>query len=127
DGLSGTTSSLDDGGHTLTATARDSAGNETRVDRTFIVGSGGASACVLSNFDPPDHSTIFAHDVKLTGRAAGATSVIVNGVRAYVSDGSFATHVQLSQEGANAITIGCGDSTTTLTFFRVSGAPSITI
>ncbi|HEX9406317.1 MAG TPA: Ig-like domain-containing protein, partial [Thermoanaerobaculia bacterium] len=137
DGASGSNalSNLRDGGHTLTALARDAAGNETRVDRTFVIGSGGASACVLSNFDPADRSAIFANSVKLAGRAAGATSVIVNGVRAYVADGTFAVHVQLPLEGANAITIACGDSAgvartdgqTTLTLFRTTGAPSITI
>src|SRR2546428_6937624 len=76
----------------------------------------------------PPRSTLFPYTTLFrSGRAAGATSVTINGVRAYVADGSFTAHVQLPQEGANAIAIGCGDSTTTLTLFRVTGAPSITI
>src|SRR5207245_2147533 len=65
----------------------------------------------------------------------GATTVLVNGARAYVADGSFALHVPLPQEGANAITIACADSAwrarpdgqVTLALVRGTGAPSITI
>src|SRR5207244_6897306 len=40
DGAAGTdTTTLRDGGHLLTAIARDAAGNETRIDRTFFIGS----------------------------------------------------------------------------------------
>ncbi|MDQ6802386.1 MAG: Ig-like domain-containing protein, partial [Acidobacteriota bacterium] len=126
---------LKDGGHTLTAVARDVAGNETRLDRNFVIGSGGSSACVFSGFDPPDGSAIFANSVKLSGHAAGASNVVVNGVRAYVADGSFALHVQLPKEGANSIAFSCLDASgvartegqTSITLVRVTGAPSITI
>ncbi|HJT17146.1 MAG TPA: Ig-like domain-containing protein, partial [Thermoanaerobaculia bacterium] len=129
DGVTGDSAlqAIQDGGHSLSAIARDAAGNETRVDRSFIVGSGGTAGCVVSNFDPADGSAIFANSVKMSGTAAGATAVTVNGVAASLSDGSFAAHVQLPLEGANAIEIACGDAKKTLTFFRVTGAPSITI
>src|SRR5207248_2935377 len=75
-------SKLANGGHALTAIARDDSGNETRVDRTFIIGSNAASGgCSLTNFDPPDGASIFADSVRLSGRSGGATSVLVNGVR----------------------------------------------
>ncbi|HUJ15914.1 MAG TPA: Ig-like domain-containing protein, partial [Thermoanaerobaculia bacterium] len=115
------------GGHTLVAIARDAAGNETRVERSFVVGSGGAGACVLSDFDPPDRSSLFANSVWLAGRASGASSVTVNGIAASVGDSSFIVQVPLSQEGANPISITCGEASATLTLFRVTGTPSITI
>lgn len=127
---------LRDGGHALTAVARDAAGNETRVDRTFVVGSATASStCAFTSLDPADRAPVFANGVRLSGRAAGAASVLVNGLRAQFADGSFVASVGLSQEGANSIVVECADSSgasiggtqQTLTFFRYTNAPSITI
>ena len=121
---------LSNGGHSITAIARDPAGNETRVARTFVVGSAGGGACALSAFDPPDRSAMFGSSVKLSGRASGASAVLINGVRAPVYDGSFALSVPLSQEGANSVVVACegsSDGQVTLTLYRYTNAPSITI
>ncbi len=84
--------SITDGGHTLTVVARDGAGNESRVDRSFVVGSlSSGGACRISGFDPENNSAVFADSVRVTGRAAGATNVLVNGVLAHFADGSFCT------------------------------------
>ena len=121
------------GGHALTAVAKDTAGNETRIDRTFTVGDASTGGCPPTNFDPPDRTSILADHVTLTGRAAAAT-VLVGTAVIPVVDGAFATSVALTTEGANAISITCADasghalgSAASLTLFRYTNAPSITI
>jgi hypothetical protein len=137
DGVSGTdTSSLHDGGHLLTAIARDASGNETRIDRTFFIGAAGSgSACSLSltAVDPANFSTILDDHVQLSGRSGGAANILVNGARAQLADGTFAASVQLV-EGRNDIAIRCADAednasgdAITLTLFRLSGSPSVHI
>ncbi|MEA2572468.1 MAG: hypothetical protein QOI24_4469 [Acidobacteriota bacterium] len=137
DGVAGTdATSLRDGGHLLTATARDAAGNETRIDRTFFIGAAGAgSACLLSltAVDPSNFSTILGDHVLLSGRSGGAANVLVNGARASLADGTFSASVQLV-EGRNDISIRCADAAgtasgdaITLTLFRLSGSPSVRI
>lgn len=130
-------SALRAGSHSLVATARDAAGNQTRVLRSFLVGSGSGagSPCRLTAFDPPDRSALSTDSVRLSGRVDGASAVLVNGAAAQVASGSFAASVSLTQNGANPITIACAgsngvattDPPVTLTLFRESGSPSIAI
>lgn len=122
------------GGHTLVATARDAAGNETRVERTFFIGGNGGGGCTLTDFDPANGSLVTANSVTLVGRTGGAAGVKVNGSAAIVSNGSFSADVNLPAEGANTITITCTDAAgnatgtpATITLTRVTGAPSIDI
>jgi RHS repeat-associated protein len=122
------------GGHVLTATATDPAGNETRVERTFFIGNttAGSQGCRIDATDPADGAVIAASTVTVAGRAPGAATVTVNGVKANVADASFAASVDLPAEGANAITVQCADAggltaTRTLTLTRVTGNPSVDI
>ncbi|HWW60365.1 MAG TPA: Ig-like domain-containing protein, partial [Thermoanaerobaculia bacterium] len=71
--ITGTAGTLADGGHSLTAVARDAAGNETRVDRTFFIGGANVSTgCGLSNIDPVDGVSLFDGTIRINGRAGGA-------------------------------------------------------
>ncbi|HEX7828168.1 MAG TPA: Ig-like domain-containing protein, partial [Thermoanaerobaculia bacterium] len=103
--------SLLDGGHALTATARDAAGNETRVDRVFFVGASGSSSqgCALSNFDPIANAAVFSEVVRITGRSGGALGVLINGNAASVADGSFCGDATLVP-GRNEVVIRCADA-----------------
>jgi RHS repeat-associated protein len=135
--ITGASPVLNDGGHALTAIARDAAGNQTRIDRTFSIGSTASSAggCALSDFDPANNAAVFSSAIKFSGRTGGAAAVIVNGQRATIDSGSFATSLQLTKEGANTITIACAnadgtpttDAPITLTIYRYTNAPSIAI
>ncbi|HYI12031.1 MAG TPA: Ig-like domain-containing protein [Thermoanaerobaculia bacterium] len=122
------------GGHTAILTARDAAGNEARLERTFYVGTGGVGGCRLEAFDPPDQSIIASQRVELIGRSGGAAGVKVNGVAAKMSNGSFCANVELPEEGPNTVTIICtnADGTplgdpVTITLVRVTNEPSVTI
>src|SRR5205085_4926631 len=127
---------LADGGHALTAIARDAAGNQTRIDRTFSIGStvSASGGCALTNFDPPNNAAVFSSSIKFSGRTGGAAAVLVNGNRATIDSGSFATSLQLTHEGANTITIACAnadgtpttDTPATITIYRYTNAPSVT-
>ena len=123
------------GGHALVAIARDVAGNETRVDRTFSIGDlvAGSGGCPPASFDPPDRSTIASDHVLLSGRAA-APNVRVGNALVAVADGAFATSLALPNEGANTISVTCADaagqalgSPSTLTLLRFTNAPAVTI
>src|SRR5207302_830518 len=113
--ITGATPLLVNGGHALTATATDAVGNQVRVDRTFSVGAstGGAAGCSLTNFDPPNNAAVFSSSIKFSGRSGTAANVLVNGVKAALDGGSFATSLQLNQEGANTITVACADGSGT--------------
>ncbi len=116
---------LADGGHALTAIARDPAGNETRVDRVFFVGNAGSlSGCALSNFDPMDGAAVFTETVRINGRSGGAASVLINGVAAAVSDGSFCGDATLAP-GRNEVKIQCSasDAPVTLVLYRYVDPP----
>jgi RHS repeat-associated protein len=124
------------GGHSLVATARDLAGNESRAERTIFIGAstGTGGDCSLGDFDPASGSVIVSNSTKLVGRSGGALGVKVNGVAAIVADGSFSATVELPSEGANVVTIACTDANgtptgtpATITLQRVTGDPSITI
>ncbi len=122
------------GGHTAVITARDAAGNESRVERTFTVGSSAGGGCRLEGFDPADQSIINAQKVELVGRSGGAAGVKVNGVAAKMSNGSFCATVELPSEGANAVRIVCTDAAgqetgtpVTITLIRITNDPSVTI
>ena len=126
---------LANGGHALSAVARDAAGNEARVDRTFAIGAGAnaSGGCSLTSFDPANNSSIYTGTIKISGRSGGASNVLVKNVRALMADGSFASVITL-QPGRNDITIQCadanGNATTdapvTLTLYRYTDA-TITI
>jgi RHS repeat-associated protein len=121
--------SLTDGAHALIVVARDAAGNESRVERTFIVGSAGSGAgCQLTAFDPPNNSGVFADVVRIAGRASGASNVLVNGTRANFADASFCATVPM-QPGRNDVRIECADTNgastspaTFLTLYRYTDA-----
>ena len=125
------------GGHSASATARDAAGNESRVDRTFFIGTttgGTGSSCALSDFDPKDGSVVLSTTATLVGRSGGALGVKVNGVAATVADASFRATIELPNEGANLVTIVCTDGNgnptgtpVTMTLNRITGDPSISI
>ncbi|HET8797313.1 MAG TPA: Ig-like domain-containing protein, partial [Thermoanaerobaculia bacterium] len=102
---------LADGGHTLTATARDAAGNETRLDRVFFVGAAGSigGGCALRGFDPIQNAAVFSETVRITGRSGGAAGVLVNNNAAAVADGSFCGDATLAP-GRNEIAIRCTDA-----------------
>jgi RHS repeat-associated protein len=124
------------GGHSLVASARDAAGNETRVERTLFIGAAtaGTAACKLELFDPASGSVILSNSTTLVGRSGGAAGVKVNGTAALVADGSFSATVELPVEGDNTLTINCTDANGTATgapativLQRVTGNPSITV
>ncbi|MDQ3280699.1 MAG: Ig-like domain-containing protein, partial [Acidobacteriota bacterium] len=122
------------GAHVVVVTARDLAGNATRVERTFYVGSEAGAGCRLEGFDPADGSTITAQKVELVGRTGGALGVKVNGIVAKISNGSFCVNVELPKEGANTVNIVCTDADgnptgdpKTITLYRATNDPSVTI
>ena len=135
--VSGASPALADGGHVLTAIATDAAHNQTRLDLTFSVGSSASatSACTLSGFDPPEHATAFSSSITFSGHTGGAATVFVNNKQVTAAEGSFATSLQLTSEGANPITISCADASgnpvtdgaVSMTIYRYTNAPSISI
>jgi RHS repeat-associated protein len=124
----------DRGGHVLTAIARDRAGNETRVDRTFFIGATATSGgCTITSTDPAGNSVVTSPSVTVGGIAPGAASVTVAGVEAQIADGTFIATIGLPQEGANVIPIRCsagpglGSGSLDLTLIRATGAPTVDI
>ena len=114
------------GGHSVIATARDAAGNESRLERFIIIGTAAGNACALDGFDPADGAIVTSSHVVLTGRSGGASAVRVNGVPATVANGSFCALVELGAEGANNVKIECdGGAAATIVLRRVTGDPSI--
>src|SRR5205085_7916377 len=109
---------------------------ETRIDRTFFIGStsaGSDCSLALSTINPPNFSTILGDSAQLSGRSGGAANVLANGARAQLADGTFVASVQLV-EGRNDIAIRCADAAgtasgdaITLTLFRHSASPSVRI
>ncbi len=123
------------GGHAAVAVARDQAGNQTRVERTFFVGAtgGGGATCTLDGFDPANGAVVLSASTTLLGRTT-SEGVKANNIAANVADGSFRATVELPQEGANTVTLRCTDAAgvafgdpVTLTLNRVTGDPSIEI
>ncbi len=122
------------GGHTIVASARDPAGNVTRVERAIFVGANGAGGCTLEGFDPPSGSIVTSASVTIAGRSGGAAGVKINGIAAFVANGSFCGTVELPAEGENSVTIVCTDASgnptgapATVVLRRVTGEPSLTI
>jgi YD repeat-containing protein len=125
------------GGYVVSAVARDAAGNETRLERSFIAGSGG---CALTQIDPPDGFSTSSATVTLHGRSGAAASVLVRVPNpgttpttyqefvALLADGTFAAaDVPLPATGENALELVCTDATglqgTTINrIFRLAGA-----
>ena len=104
------------GGHTLVATARDAAGNEARIERSFTIGGGG---CSLSELRPADGTALAGETVTVLGRAAGAAAIRVrieaDGVLgeergAELVDGTFGlAGLPLAAIGENRIVVTCVD------------------
>lgn len=122
------------GSHTVIAIARDDYGNESRIERSFVIGASSGAACVLNDLDFADGAIVTSTSTLLTGRTGGAAGIKVNGVPATVISGSFCAPVELSVEGANQVLIECTDATgtpsggsRTITLNRVTGGPSISI
>jgi len=108
--IGGVVPDLGVGGHTLTAVARDAAGNEARLDRTFFIGdTAAAGGCGLSEIDPASATAVFGELLRIAGRSGGATGVLINGKSALVADGSFCGEASL-QPGRNEVVIQCADS-----------------
>jgi RHS repeat-associated protein len=131
---SGTTTVTAVGGHTALITTRDAAGNESRLERTFYIGSTSAGGCALSGFDPADGSVITQQKVELIGRSGGAIGVKVNGIPAKMAAGSFCASVELPNEGPNEVVIVCTDANGNpvgeekrITLHRVTYEPSVSI
>ena len=130
-----TTTVSANGGHTAVAIATDGVGNQTRLQRAFFIGTtAGTAGCGLTGFDPADGSVVTANSTTLVGSSGGAAGVKINGIPAQVANGMFSGTVELSQEGANSVTIVCTDASgaptgtpATITLNRVTAAPSITI
>ncbi|MFL6246086.1 MAG: Ig-like domain-containing protein [Thermoanaerobaculia bacterium] len=100
---------LANGGHSISAFARDAAGNEARADLTLFVGSAtSSSGCGFSAIEPANESAVSGAMVRINGRSGGAVRVLINGAAADVADGSFCGTATL-QPGRNEITIHCAD------------------
>jgi RHS repeat-associated protein len=118
------------GGYVLSVVVRDAAGNESRVDRSFVLASGG---CSVSGLDPADGAVVAAPAVTLHGKSGDAQTVkvIVGGqtFTAQLADGTFAAGgVPLPAVGDNTIQIACTDragatTTTNLKLTRLADGP----
>ncbi|MCM2315304.1 MAG: Ig-like domain-containing protein, partial [Thermoanaerobaculia bacterium] len=123
------------GGHVVRAIARDAAGNESRLERTFTIGSGGASSgCSITRLDPDPArpAIVVGTSTRVSGRTS-AEAVRVGGTMVEVLSGSFCADVQLPREGENAVEIVCvgagapiGDPVY-LRLTRVTGLPTVAI
>ncbi|MGK2859052.1 MAG: Ig-like domain-containing protein, partial [Thermoanaerobaculia bacterium] len=123
------------GGHVAIAMARDAAGNEARVERSFTIGTGGggSSSCSITNLDPDERDRIVASSVTRIAGRTNAEAVRVAGTVTEVVAGAFCTDVQLPNEGENPIEIVClsggetvGDPVT-MTLIRATGLPTVAI
>ena len=104
------------GGYLLSAIVTDAAGNETRGERSFVVGSGG---CVVSEVTPAAGSAVVGAKVTLVGHAGGATSLKVRVPQpggsaqeytASLAEGTFLLgDVPLPTVGDNALELVCVD------------------
>ena len=101
----------DDGGYLLTVVARDSAGNEARLERSFVLDRGG---CGLSEIQPADGTAVTSATVTITGKSGQATGVTIRVAgqpyAAQLADGTFlAADVPLAI-GVNTVEILCQDA-----------------
>ncbi|MCP4566609.1 MAG: hypothetical protein GY841_03385, partial [FCB group bacterium] len=111
-----------DGGYLLAVTAEDHAGNQTRVDRSFVLDLGG---CSLTDIEPATGTAVVASAVTIRGRSGSAASVTIRvpvaggdpeqptytDYPALLADGTFvAGDVPLPEVGENAIEITCSDA-----------------
>src|SRR5690606_2323647 len=104
----------EDGGYLLSVVARDQAGNESRLERSFVLDRG---ACVVAGLDPAPGSTVAADSVSLRGRsgAAAAVAIRVPGFSddfvAELASGTFlAGSVPLPNLGENLLQVVCVDA-----------------
>ncbi|MEO6325293.1 MAG: Ig-like domain-containing protein, partial [Thermoanaerobaculia bacterium] len=123
------------GGHIVSVIVRDTAGNETRSERSFVLDQGG---CSLSELEPANGSAV--HDAKVTihGHSGTATAITIRvpnagtnpvtfqDFTAQLADGTFAAgDVPLPILGDNALEVVCLDAvgqttTTPLQLRRIS-------
>ncbi len=101
----------DDGGYLLGVVAVDLAGNEARLERSFVLDRGG---CGLSDLQPKDGVAVTEASVTITGKSGQATAVSVSaagqGFPAQLADGTFlAADVPLAV-GPNTLTVTCTDA-----------------
>ncbi|HXT19210.1 MAG TPA: Ig-like domain-containing protein, partial [Thermoanaerobaculia bacterium] len=104
------------GGYLVSVVVADAAGNETRGERSFVIGSGG---CVLGEVTPPAGSAVTGATVTLVGRAGGAANLKVRvpqpggAVQEYaasLAEGTFLLgDVPLPVVGDNALELVCVD------------------
>jgi RHS repeat-associated protein len=107
----------EEGGYVVSVVASDSAGNETRAERSFLLDFGG---CALSEIHPPAGSAVTGASIDLAGRSGSAAAVAVRvpdgagGTQEYAAqtaDGTFlAGGVPLPSVGANALVLVCTDA-----------------
>ena len=128
-----------DGGYLLVVVASDSAGNTTRVERSFVLDRGG---CALADLEPANGSSAAGGAVTVRGEAGEAAGVEaripVAGsdplvFPADLADGTFVVGgVPLPEIGDNLIEVVCidatgGESVESLTVFRLADGDGPTI
>ncbi|MCC6128561.1 MAG: Ig-like domain-containing protein, partial [Acidobacteria bacterium] len=100
------------GGYVLSVAAKDAAGNETRVERSFVID---LSPCTLSEIEPRAGVTTTETSVTLHGKSGSAQAVKVRTASgttytAQLADGTFAiAGVPLETIGENTLTLVCVD------------------
>lgn len=101
------TSALTAGPHTLTATAKDRAGNTASISRTITVQN-----LLVRIISPVDGASISQDRVRVTGtvEAQGEIGVVVNGVVAFVTGTQWIAEVPLVL-GSNDIAVTATDAT----------------
>jgi hypothetical protein len=101
--------SLTGGENTITATAKDSVGNKSRLSKAIVI-TYDASPPKLLITNPADNLTVTSANVTVTGKTDAAASVTVNDRQVIVQpDGQFSTSVTLVS-GSNTIVIATTDS-----------------
>ncbi len=124
-----------EGWHVASSSATDAAGNQSRLERSFHVGSrGGTAICSIDGLYPGDDSFVTGTTTGLSGRIGSAAGATVNGNPVEVVDGSFCAVVSLPAEGPNEVVIRCTDQNgepsgdaASITLHRLTGLPAVTI
>ncbi|MCP4567899.1 MAG: hypothetical protein GY841_10005, partial [FCB group bacterium] len=110
----------DGGGYLLAVVAEDTAGNQTRIERSFLLDLG---ACSLSELEPSSGSTVTTGSVTIRGRSGDAEAVTIHvpvpgsepvqytEYPAQLADGTFvAGDVPLPEIGNNSLEIVCSNA-----------------
>lgn len=102
------------GGYLVSVIADDEAGNQARLDRSFVLQTGG---CSLTEIEPPDGSSVAASAVTIRGDCGTAAAVSVRIVgtgevyNASLADGTFlAGDLPLPDLGSNDLELICVDA-----------------